>query len=507
MSTATSIGAGAALSIGRYLLYDEIAAGGMATVHLGRLLGQAGFARTVAIKRLHPHAAKDMEFAHSLVDEARIASRIRHPNVVTTIDVVQEGSELFLVMEYVHGESLARLLRPEPTIDAKPVPVAIAVGILADVLHGLHSAHEARDEMGVPLDIVHRDVSPQNLLVGADGITRVLDFGIAKATSRMSTTREGRVKGKIAYMSPEQLTRGQVDRRTDVFAASIVLWEALTGRRLFAGDDTTDTMSRVLHDEIFAPGRLVRDVPPRLDALVMRGLSRDPASRFGSAREMALALEGIGAARAQQIGAWVESIAGTWLQRRAARVAQIESDSAQHAAPKQKPIAIEPRPEDVATMQIEARPDEAPSAPSVPGVVTSENEIAAERTVQRRKSIAPRVAMVIAAAAVLAVATIAVVRMGRRSDDAPNGSSTTTSSSAATTETTASTTAPTTSANPGPPSNATPTSDEIAPITMPTTKPTTKVKSGSGTKTKKPSCDPPFYIDDEGVKRFKPGCI
>src|SRR5262249_30050893 len=155
-----------------------------------------------------------------------------------------EGSELFLVMEYVHGESLARLLRPDPTSPDTPVPVPIAVGILADVLHGLHSAHEARDEMGAPLDIVHRDVSPQNLLVGADGITRVLDFGIAKATSRMSTTREGRVKGKIAYMSPEQLTRGLVDRRTDVFAASIVLWEALTGKRLFAGDDTTDTMGR-----------------------------------------------------------------------------------------------------------------------------------------------------------------------------------------------------------------------------------------------------------------------
>jgi serine/threonine-protein kinase len=496
MSTATTLGAGAALSIGRYLLYDEIAAGGMATVHLGRLLGQGGFARTVAIKRLHPHAAKDIEFAHSLVDEARIASRIRHPNVVATLDVVQEGSELFLVMEYVHGESLARLLRPEPLVDGKPTPVPIAVGILADVLHGLHSAHEARDEMGAPLDIVHRDVSPQNLLVGADGITRVLDFGIAKATSRMSTTREGRVKGKIAYMSPEQLTRGQVDRRTDVFAASIVLWVALTGRRLFAGDDTTDTMGRVLHDEILAPGRLVRDLPPSLDELVMRGLSRNPALRFANAREMALALEGIGAARAQQIGAWVEGIAGTWLQRRAARVAQIESESANAVAPKAKPIAIEPRPEDVATMQLEAQPAAEPNVGA-----TNDHDLA-EQTVQRKKSMAPRVALVLALLAAIAVVVIAIVRPHGRDEETPGSGAPTTSASSTTPLQTPTTSATSTTAMDG----AQPTSTEIAPITLPSTKPTSKTKPPVN-KTKKPSCDPPFYIDDEGVKRFKAGCI
>ena len=160
-------------AIGRYWIYDEIAAGGMATVHLGRLVGPAGFTRTVAIKRLHPQFAKDEEFSSMFLDEARIAARIRHPNALTALDVVTSKGELYIVMDYIHGESLGKLLR------GGPVPLAIASAIVTQALLGLHAAHEAVDDLGEPLSIVHRDVSPQNVLVGVDGVARVVDFGIA----------------------------------------------------------------------------------------------------------------------------------------------------------------------------------------------------------------------------------------------------------------------------------------------------------------------------------------
>src|SRR5215472_12533797 len=209
--------------IGRYALYDELAAGGMATVHFGRLLGHAGFSRTVAIKKLYPQYAKDPEFVSMFLDEARLAARVRHPNVVTTLDVVSTAGELLLVLEYVHGESLSRLLRATAEAGAL-VPWRIAAAIVSGVLHGLHAAHEAKSERGEPLDLVHRDVSPQNVTVGVDGVARVLDFGIAKAVGRLTHTRGGLVKGKYSYMAPEQV-QGIVTRRSDVFSAAILLWE------------------------------------------------------------------------------------------------------------------------------------------------------------------------------------------------------------------------------------------------------------------------------------------
>jgi len=194
--------------VGRYALYAEIAAGGMATVHFGRLLGPVGFSRTVAIKRLHPQFAKDPEFVSMFLDEARLAARIRHPNVVPTLDVVATQGELFLVMDYVQGESLSRLIRAARERGHR-IPPRIVSSILTGALHGLHAAHEAKNERGEPLNIVHRDISPQNVLVGSDGVPRVLDFGVAKAAGRVQTTREGQLKGKLAYMAPEQIG-GQV---------------------------------------------------------------------------------------------------------------------------------------------------------------------------------------------------------------------------------------------------------------------------------------------------------
>jgi serine/threonine protein kinase len=312
--------------IGRYAIHGEIAAGGMATVHFGRLLGPVGFSRPVAIKQLHPRYARDPEFTAMFLDEARIAARIQHPNVVSTLDVVSEHHDLFLVMEYVQGESLARLIR-ETRTRKETTPAKIASAIAVGILHGLHAAHEAKDTQGQLLQVVHRDVSPQNVLVGIDGVPRVLDFGVAKAVGRATTTGEGHLKGKLAYMAPEQL-RGQVSSRTDVFAAAIVFWETLTGRRLFSADNEAELLEKVTKQPIIAPSTLVPELSESLDAVIMRGLERDPQKRFASAREMALAIEQAAPlATPTEVGAWVDSLAGDVIRERAARLAEIESDA------------------------------------------------------------------------------------------------------------------------------------------------------------------------------------
>ncbi len=313
--------------IGRYALFGEIAAGGMATVHFGRLVGPVGFSRTVAIKRLHAQYAKDPEFVAMFLDEARLASRIQHPNVVTTLDVVNMPSEVFLVMEYLQGESLSRLIRNSRKL-GEQVPPGHAVSVIAGMLHGLHAAHEAKSERREPLNIVHRDVSPQNVLVGVDGAARVLDFGVAKAAMRSQSTRDGQMKGKLSYMSPEQLNGKPVDRRTDLFAAGVVLWEALTGRRLFDGADAGEIFAKLLASEIPRPSTLVEGIPEALDGVVMKALDRDPDRRYQTARQFAIELESSATpATPRAIGEWVEHLAGLDLERRSQLVAEIESIS------------------------------------------------------------------------------------------------------------------------------------------------------------------------------------
>jgi eukaryotic-like serine/threonine-protein kinase len=323
-------GAPTVRTIGRYTLYDEIASGGMATVHLGRLLGPAGFARTVAIKRLHAHFAKDPEFVSMFLDEARLAARIRHPNVASTLDVVARKGELFLVMEYIHGESFSRMTREAAKRDAY-IPVEMVVSVLHGVMQGLHAAHEAKSESGDPLTIVHRDVSPQNIMLGSDGIARVLDFGVAKAIGRLQTTRDGQLKGKPAYMAPEQLRGRPIDRRTDVYAAGVVLWEALAGVRLFQADSPGETMARVLEMAVEAPSHKAADrtdrIPPSLDAVALKALSRDAGERYATALEMAMALEkaGVPIPNAREVGDYMRSTVGASLAERANRVHEIES--------------------------------------------------------------------------------------------------------------------------------------------------------------------------------------
>jgi len=337
--------------VGRYEIFDEIASGGMATVFLGRLLGSGGFSRTVAIKRLHPQFAKDPEFVTMFLDEARLAARIRHPNVVPTLDVVAARGELFLVLEYVQGESLSRLVRCLRARHER-IPLAIAVRVMADVLQGLHAAHEARDERGVPLNIVHRDVTPQNILVGSDGVARLLDFGVAKAAGRSRTTQEGQIKGKLAYMAPEQLMSSGVTRQTDLYAAAVVFWEMLTGERLVDGDTDVDLVARLLKRDIKPPSRIAPDVPLELDALVMRGLSAKVEDRFATAREMCVALGqcNIPESPSIAVGEWVERLAADALADRMAKVTAIESQPDSGFVPRDSPIAQKAAAADAATV-------------------------------------------------------------------------------------------------------------------------------------------------------------
>jgi serine/threonine protein kinase len=331
-----SAGAPTTRLIGRYAIYQAIASGGMATVYLGRLLGPVGFARTVAIKRLHEQYASEPKFVAMFLDEARLAARVRHPNVVPTLDVVATDGELFLVMEYVHGESLGRLVRA--AVDqGTPIPVPIVVSIMSGVLQGLHAAHEAKSEKGVPLHIIHRDVSPQNILLGRDGQARLLDFGVARAEERLHKTQEGLVKGKLAYMAPEQLRAETLGPPTDVYAAAVVMWEALAGRRLFPGTSDGGLVVEVLEGKIERPSDVLRaagdtaraEEVSHLDDLLMRALAPKSEARWQTARELARELEAaVAPATASQVSDWVESAAGSTLRERASMVAEIESSSA-----------------------------------------------------------------------------------------------------------------------------------------------------------------------------------
>jgi serine/threonine-protein kinase len=419
---------GPSRTIGRYALHAEIAAGGMAAIHIGRLLGPVGFARTVAIKRLHAPLAKDPEFVAMFLDEARLAARIRHPNVVSTLDIVATEGELFVVMEYVQGESLARLMRTARS-QKEPIPQAIVATVMVGVLHGLHAAHEARDEQGEPLRIVHRDVSPHNVLVGIDGAAHLIDFGIAKARGRMQVTRDGQIKGKLSYMPPEQLLGQGLDHRADVFAASIVFWEALTGRRLFEGIDDGDIYARVLHGELERPSAHVPELGPAVDSIVMRGLARDRNDRYPTAREMALAIEAVmPLAPPSRVGSWVETLAGESIAERMEQIADVEGgtsagDPGDLTASSvldanglgEAPIRLLPSRERTAPTEPDGHPVGAPTRVDVaakrsrpPPALSSDDSLAAVAGVPDRGS--RRILMVVAAVALVALGAAGVVR-------------------------------------------------------------------------------------------------
>jgi serine/threonine protein kinase len=314
-------------TVGRYALFEQFAAGGMATVHFGRLDGAGGFSRVVAIKRLLPHLVQNREFTEMLLTEARLAARVRHPNVAATLDVVATKGDVLLVLDYVHGEALSTLCRTQAKDKKEQVPLPIAIGIALDMLQGLAAIHDATDEKGRSLSLVHRDVSPPNVLVGADGVARVLDFGIATALEHIEETAPERRKGKRGYMSPEQLRGERLTQRSDVFSAGVVIWELLALRRLFPADQEKEPGEAVLRGGYPRVSQFRPEVPPALDDIVMRALSSDAEARFSSMHELAEAVEGAAPPRAnaRRIGEWVLDLARDALADRTRKVARVEN--------------------------------------------------------------------------------------------------------------------------------------------------------------------------------------
>jgi eukaryotic-like serine/threonine-protein kinase len=523
--------------LGRYALHGVIASGGMAVVHFGRLLGPVGFARTVAIKRLHPHLAADPEFATMFLDEARLAARIRHPNVVQTLDVVASEGELFLVMDYVLGESLGHLLRAAS--GAGRPPFRILSAIVSDLLHGLHAAHEATNERGEPLGLVHRDVSPQNAMVGVDGVSRVLDFGVAKANGQLRSTQEGRLKGKLSYMSPEQLSGAVVSRRTDIYAASVVLWEAMTGKRLFTAENEGELVARVLEARVDPPSYVMQqalgsghELDPTqrqelesLDAIVLRGLAHDPGRRFQTAREMVVALERVvPPATKSEVGEWVERLASKELAARLLVLSEIEREAAEERSI-DRALADESirkgastRPNDVSTPFFVAAVGSQVSSLSVS---TPKGPTSASSS---KRSLGLILALVVGVGIVVGVARVTSERRNVVSDRAASSAATpplveavdgapkttalerdSSSTAAPSVETTgdkdAAPVAPTLRPNPRPhkkeSSGSTPTPAAAAPTLSVTPSPRPAA----------PNCDPPYTLDSAGITHYKPQCL
>ena len=264
--------------IGGYEIVARLKAGGMATLYLARREGAAGFARHVAIKVVHPHLAQDDTFVKMFVDEAKLSARIEHPNVVHVEELGEDAGRYFIVMEYVHGCSLAQLVRALAKLERR-LAIDLAVHFATKVADGLHAAHEATSDDGAPLGVVHRDISPQNVLLAYKGYVKLIDFGIAKARGRAQETATRTLKGKLRYMAPEQAFGRRVDRRTDIYALGVVLWELLTMRKLFDADDDFALLEKVRNPRIPPPSRLAPGISPALDAAVLWALSAAPDAR------------------------------------------------------------------------------------------------------------------------------------------------------------------------------------------------------------------------------------
>ncbi len=271
-------------SFGKYTLIAKIGHGGMAEVFLAAAKGPAGFTKLSVVKRLHPHLEEEQTLVGMFLDEARLAARLNHPNVVQTFDVGDVDGLHYLAMEYLEGQSLARLLKRVARSGQK-IPLGMACRIFTEALHGLEYAHTLEDYDGTPLGVVHRDISPGNLFLTYEGQVKVLDFGIAKAGTQLTETRAGQVKGKFAYIAPEQARSGHHDHRADLWSLGVVMWEVIAGKRLFKGDSEISTLNNALRSDIVQLDQAV-DVPPELSEIVGRALQRDPDQRYRSAREL-----------------------------------------------------------------------------------------------------------------------------------------------------------------------------------------------------------------------------
>jgi len=278
-----------------------LAVGGMAGVHVGRLSGMAGFEKLVAIKVIHPHLAVKGEFVDMFLDEARLAARIHHPNVGETLEIGEDEGLLFMVQELIQGRDLRQLFRR-----AKSAGVRLSQGmcayICAQVCAGLHVAHELRDQDGHPLHLVHRDISPRNVLVTYDGFVKLIDFGVASARGRISQTESEGLKGKLGFMSPEQLRGHKIDRRSDIFSLGVVMYLMTTGTHPFPGNTEAERVENVLHREVAPPSRLNPEVRPELERIVLKAMARDRVERYSTALELGGDLEQFVATSGDRVG-------------------------------------------------------------------------------------------------------------------------------------------------------------------------------------------------------------
>ncbi len=382
-------------SLGPYEIIAEIARGGMGVVYLCRRAGEAGFERLFAVKAMHPHLARDREFVAMLIDEARLAARIHHHNVASVLDLGVGEDGYFLAMPYVEGCSLAQLLARNRTYR----PPSLIVPIVIGALNGLHAAHTVLDDDGREVGLIHRDVSPQNILVGVDGDARITDFGVAKARARISSTEPGFLKGKLCYAAPEMIERAAaLDHRADVFAAGVVLWSALTGRSLFQGASDAETIHRVLTLDVPPPSRVGLAPPAIFDPIILRALARDPADRFASAAAMAAALRAAAIASGMlgaptRVACWVRDTFAAEIDQRQRLIRD-----AVHADPAAGVVAVLPR--FVGTPATTATPSAAAATAAAP-TTTAAEELPATAT-----EIARFAAAVVAAFVVGSLATL-----------------------------------------------------------------------------------------------------
>src|SRR5215831_1358241 len=274
--------------LGRYELITQIGQGGMAEVQLALQRGPAGFEKLVVVKLVHDTLATQKTFVDMLLDEARVAALVKHPNVVDIYDLGQAGGRYFIAMEYLEGEPLLAVLRAGR--EGKRLDPLSTGRLIADTAEGLEAAHELRSMSGERLELVHHDISLGNIVVLYNGQVKLVDFGVAKASQSMSNAKT-KVQGKFSYMAPEKLKGAQGDRRSDIFSLGCVMWEALTLKRLFRGGNDNETMKQVLEQNIQPPSKVNGDVPAEYDSIVLRALERDPLKRYGSAKELAVELE------------------------------------------------------------------------------------------------------------------------------------------------------------------------------------------------------------------------
>ncbi len=328
---------------GRYELLEKIATGGMAEIWLARQAGLEGFEKLIVIKRILPHLAESEEFIQMFLHEARVAVRLNHPNVVQIFDLGSQDRSYFIAMEYIHGEDARKVWRHSVEV-GKALPVPLVCRIIADAAAGLDYAHKRTDQAGQPLNIIHRDISPQNILVSFEGAVKVVDFGIAKAADQASHTRTGVLKGKYSYMSPEQAAGKDIDQRTDQFALATVLWELLTLQRLFKRDNEIRTLQAVAACEVPTPSQVAPRVPKDLDAIVLKALAKDAERRYRDLRELQVALEewllaNRQPASATHLSEFMKGIYSERLARERASGRPLSADVAAAPAPEPKPAA------------------------------------------------------------------------------------------------------------------------------------------------------------------------